>query len=74
MENVTKMKRYGFLLTAQATLIIEAPMGGEDVEMRMDDKVIAESAHGEGGEAAVRATEDGAKGVAQAGGAGEPCR
>jgi hypothetical protein len=49
-------------------------MGGEDVEMRMDDKVIAESAHGEGGEAAVRATEDGAKGVAQAGGAGEPCR
>ena len=54
------------MLTAQATLIIEAPMGGEDGEVRIDNEVIAESVHGggEGGEAAVRKTENGAKGVA----------
>ena len=52
------------MLTEQATLIIEEPMGRKDVEVRMDDEVIAESVHGGGGEEAVRATDDGAKGVA----------
>jgi hypothetical protein len=62
------------LLTEQTALIIEEPMGRKDVEVRMDDEVTAESVHGGGGEEAVRKTVNGAKGVAQAGGAGEPCR
>jgi len=56
--------------TVEAALVIEDPMGGEDVEVRVEDEVVAESVHGGGGEAAVREVEDGANGVAQAGGGG----
>jgi hypothetical protein len=57
--------------TVEAALVIEEPMGGEDVEVWVEDEVVAESVHGgSGGEATVRKIEDGAKGVPQAGGGG----
>jgi len=57
--------------TVEAALVIEEPMGGEDVEVGMEDEVVAERVDGGGGgEAAVREVEHGAEGVAQAGGGG----
>jgi hypothetical protein len=55
----------------EAALVVEEPMGGEDVEVWVEDEVVAERVDGGGGgEATVREIEDGAKSVAQAGGGG----
>ena len=57
--------------TVEAALVVEEPMGGEDVEVWVEDEGVAERVHGGGGgEATVREVEHGAKGVAQAGGGG----
>ena len=57
--------------TVEAALVIEESMGGEDVEVWVEDEGVAESVHGGGsGEATVREIEEGTKGVAQAAGGG----
>ena len=55
----------------EAAFLIEQAVGGEDVEVRVEDEVIAEGVDGgSGGEATIRQTEAGAEGVAQAFGRG----
>jgi hypothetical protein len=55
----------------EAAFLVEKAVGGEDVEVRVEDKVIAEGVDGgSGGDATARQAEAGAEGVAQAFGGG----
>ena len=55
----------------EPSFFVEQAVGGEDVEMRMEDEVIAEGVDGGGGgDATARQAESGAEGVAQAFGGG----
>ena len=55
----------------EAAFFVEETVGGEDVEVRVEDEVIAEGVDGgSGGDAPAGQTETGAEGVAQAFGRG----